>query len=120
MDATLKRDEVQRYLEEFHVKMKVFGIIFRDDRGKNQEALEKLDIRPGERRSIIEALRVEDYVAGPVDDMLNKMGAMWVFGKVVKGHEIYIKIMISPFGEQTICISFHLAEFPMKYPFKEK
>lgn len=45
-------------------------------------------------------------------------GEMWVFGKDVKGREVYIKIMISDHCGQTICISFHLAESPMKYPFK--
>ena len=43
---------------------------------------------------------------------------MKVFGKDVKGREVYIKIMISQFGGQTICISFHLAEHKLNYPFK--
>lgn len=43
---------------------------------------------------------------------------MKVFGKDVKNREVYIKIMISDYGGQTICISFHLAEAPLKYPFK--
>lgn len=36
---------------------------------------------------------------GPVIDLLNKQSEMWVFGK---------------------CISFHLAEHPMRYPFKPR
>ena len=43
---------------------------------------------------------------------------MWVFGKDVKGREVHIKIMISNLNGQTICISFHLAEYPLNYPFK--
>ena len=43
---------------------------------------------------------------------------MKVFGKDVKNREVYIKIMMSELVPQTICISFHLAEHPMKYPFK--
>jgi hypothetical protein len=45
---------------------------------------------------------------------------MWVFGKDVKGREIYIKVIISGTTSQTICISFHFAEHPLVYPFKEK
>ena len=111
-------DDVQCFLEQFHEKMKVFGILYRDDRGKNQKALEELEIVPSFRKVIIENLKVEDYVEGPLVDELNKLGEMWVFGKDVKGREVYIKIMISQFGGQTICISFHLAEHRLNYPFK--
>ena len=109
----LTSGEVQNFLEQFHTKMKVFGIIYRDDRGKNQKALEELEIVPSYRKVVIESLTV------PVVDTLNRLGEMWVFGKDVKGREVYIKIMISENECQTICISFHLAETPLKYPFKK-
>ena len=67
---------------------------------------------------IIESLTVEDYVQGPLIDELNKFGEMWVFGKDVKEREVYIKIMLGCAGSQTICISFHIAEYPLSYPFK--
>lgn len=114
----LTEEDVQSFLEQFHEKMKVFGIIYRDDRGKNQKALEELEIVPSFRKVVIENLTAEDYVEGPVIDTLNKLGEMWVFGKDVKNREVYIKIMISDYCGQTICISFHLAEAPLKYPFK--
>lgn len=114
----LTKEDVQSFLDQFHEKMKVFGIIYRDDRGKNQKALEELEIVPSFRKVVIENLTAEDYVEGPVIDTLNKLGEMWVFGKDVKNREVYIKIMISDYGGQTICISFHLAETSLKYPFK--
>ena len=46
------------------------------------------------------------------------MGDMWVFGKDVKGQEVYIKISLGQENRQTICISFHISEYKMKYPFK--
>lgn len=112
------KDEVQRFLDQFNTKMKVFGIIYRDDRGKNRQTLEALEIVPMYRRVVIESLTVEDYVQGPLIDELNRLGEMWVFGKDVKGREIYIKIMMGCAGSQTICISFHIAEHPLSYPFK--
>ncbi len=114
----ITKEEVEAFLESFHAKMKIFGIIYRDDRGKNQKALEELEIVPSYRRVIIESLVTEDYVQGPVVDGLNKFGAMWVFGKDVKGREVYIKIMLGGEGYQTICISFHIAERPMNYIYK--
>lgn len=114
----IDKDEVQRFLNQFHSKMKVFGILYRDDRGKNRQTLEALEIVPMYRKVVIESLTVEDYVQGPLIDELNRFGEMWVFGKDVKGREIYIKIMLGCAGSQTICISFHIAEHPLSYPFK--
>jgi hypothetical protein len=39
---------------------------------------------------------------------------MWIFGKTIKGQEVYIKITLGFAGAQVICISFHVAEHPMK------
>jgi len=113
------KGDVQSFLAQFQEKMKVMGIIYRDDRGKNQKALEELEIVPSFRRVVIENLIAEDYVTGPIIDELNKLGEMWVFGKDVKGREVYIKIMLGGTDRQTICISFHIAEQPLKYPFKK-
>ena len=118
VNRMITKEEVQKFLNQFHEKMKIFGIIYRDDRGKNQNTLEELEIVPSYRKVVIESLVVEDYVQGPVVDELNKLGEMWVFGKDVKGREVYIKIMIGGVGCQTICISFHIAEYPLVYPFK--
>lgn len=56
----LTKREVQAFLDEFHTKMQVFGILYRDDRGKNQKTLEELEIVPAHRKVIIENLVVED------------------------------------------------------------
>lgn len=70
--------QVQSFLEQFHTKMKIFGILYRDDRDKNQKALEELEIVPSYRTLIIESLKVDDYIQGPIIDELNKLGEMWV------------------------------------------
>ena len=114
----ITKEEVQKFLEQFNAKVMVFGIIFRDDRQKNREALQQLDITPMQRELIVKSLQVQDYVEGPVIDVLNRQGEMWVFGKDVKGREVYIKITLGYQNGQTICISFHIAEHPMQYPFK--
>lgn len=114
----ITKEEVQAFLSQFHTKMSIYGILYRDDRGKNQKTLEELEIVPSYRKVVIESLAVEDYIQGPVVDTLNHLGEMWVFGKDVKGREVYIKIMLGGVNCQTICISFHLAEHPLQYAFK--
>lgn len=116
----ITKEDVESFLNQFHAKMKIFGILYRDDRGKNRKALEELEIVPQYRKVVIENLKVEDYVKGPVIDELNKLGELWVFGTDIKNREIYIKIMMGMQNSQTICISFHLAEHPLTYPFKKQ
>ena len=116
--AMVTVDDVKAFLDQFNVKAQIFGIRFRDDRGKNRETLLTLDISPLQREVIVKSLNTQDYVEGPVIDELNKRGEMWVFGKDVKEREVYIKITLGYENGQTICISFHIAEHPLKYPFK--
>jgi len=50
------QEEVANFLKVFKEKLKIFDIIFRDDRGKNASTLAILDIPPIERKRIIEKL----------------------------------------------------------------
>ena len=112
------KDEVEAFLASFHEKVKIFGILFRDDREKNRNALFDLDISRFERSEIIKSIETEDYSEGPITDELYHGTEMWVFGKDVKGIEVYIKITMGGFNGRSICISFHKAEHPMNYPLK--
>ena len=111
------REEVERFLSNFQTKLRVFNIIF-CNRDKNTQALADLDITPLYRETVIKDITVEDYSEGPIVDTINRFGEMWVFGKDVKQQEVYIKISLGLPNSSTICISFHKAEYPIKYPFK--
>jgi hypothetical protein len=87
-----KNDEAQRFLSDFHVKLSIYDILFRDNRPKNSNTLLALEITPNDRKKIITKLKVEDYCEGPIDDNLYGIASMWVFGTTLKGKEIYIKI----------------------------
>lgn len=91
---------------------------FRDDRGKNTQALVDLEIRPIERKAILNAIETRDYSEGPLEEKMYGGADMWVFGKTIKKKEVYIKITIGPMGSSVICISFHLAQHKMNYPLK--
>jgi hypothetical protein len=114
------RVEVEAFLAEFQQKMKIWEIRIRDDRGKNTQALLDLEISPAYRIKIIEALTTVDYSEGPNTDLLNASAPLWVFGKVVKSREIYIKISMGQSGREVVCISFHPSEYPMQFPLKGK
>ena len=82
------KQEVEHFLSQFGVKFDIWGIFYLD-RDKNEEAL--------------------------TADFFNEM---WVFGKDMDGTELYIKIALGQPNNRTICISFHVAEHPIKYAFK--
>lgn len=112
------KETVDRFLKDFKFKMSIWDVLFRDDRGKNTTTLTTLELRPIERKKVLESLEALDYSEGPVEEKLYGGSAMWVFGKMVKKKEIYIKITIGAPGSSVICISFHLAEHKMSYPLK--
>lgn len=112
------KKEVECFLSQFNQKVKVFGLVFRDDRGKNIQTLLELEITPKYREDIIMQLDPEDYIDGPIEDTLHKKGEMWVFGKDIKGRDVYIKISMGISNSSAICISFHIAERTIKYKFK--
>jgi hypothetical protein len=111
-------DEIEAYLKNFKEKMRFWDILFRDDRGKNAKALSDLELRPIERINIIETLETKDYSEGPLEEKLYGGADMWVFGKTVKKKEVYIKITMGAMNCSVICISFHISQHKMKYPFK--
>ena len=77
-----------------------------------------LEVSVNDIKNVLNDLEVEDYTGGPNKETLYKGADMWVFGKMVKKEEIYIKITIGSPNDKVICISFHLAEKKMIYPFK--
>lgn len=113
-------DDVRRFLKNFKEKMSFWDVVFLDDRGKNSQTLADLEIKPKDRKKVLEDLNVEDYYEGPLDEQWYGSSEMWVFGKLIKGIEVYIKITLGVEGSSVICISFHEAEHPMNYPFKNK
>ncbi|RPH33912.1 MAG: toxin [Bacteroidales bacterium] len=112
------KQEAEKFLKELKVKTEIFGILFLDDRGKNQQTLHDLEISPSKRKEIIANLKPEDYCEGPLEEKMRGILPLWVFGMEVKQKELYIKISMGLENNSTVCISFHIAEHPMNYPYK--
>lgn len=112
------KEEVQQFLQDFKAKLAIWGIAFRDQRGKNAQALLNLEMTPNARRMYLEKLDLADYCEGPLMEVLYGGADMWIFGINIKCQEIYIKITLGLHGNHVICISFHEAEYPMHYPYK--
>lgn len=109
------KSDVEAFLKQFKPKFDVWGIIFLE-RDKNNEALKMLGIVPKAREEIIRNIEVTDYVETITNTLY--LGDMWVFGKDYDGTELYIKISLGKPSCKTICISFHIAEYPLNYALK--
>ncbi|MBQ3782480.1 MAG: type II toxin-antitoxin system MqsR family toxin [Lachnospiraceae bacterium] len=108
------KQEVEQFLSQFGIKFDIWGIFY-IDRDKNNEALKALGITPKARDEIVRQLKTDDYVETLSADFFNEM---WVFGKDMDGTELYIKIALGQPSSKTVCISFHVAEHPIKYAYK--
>ena len=89
-------------------------------RSETMNCLAELELDFGDVRDLILQLLVTDYCEGPVNDR-NMPGDLWVFGKVVAGKEVYIKLKLATFGSLKLVrvVSFHLAKESLCYPYKE-
>ena len=110
-------DDVESFLSDFKLKMGIWEIVFLN-RHKNTQTLSDLEITPSYRRTVLEELVSTDYSEGPLEDKMINDSDMWVFGKSIKGQEVYIKVTLGKPNLSVVCISFHLAEHPMNYPLK--
>lgn len=114
------KNHVIQFLEEFTIKMDFRGLQIRTERTnrKNTTTLLALEFSHERVRQTLKELTVEEYSEGPIPDKLYNNTPMWIFGKTIKGREVYIKIQMGHPNSQTICISFHFSEYKMIYPFK--
>jgi hypothetical protein len=108
--------EVESFLNHFKIKLSVFDVIF-TNRDKNLQGLFDLEINPTKRKEVLAKLEVKDFFNGPTKDV-NNGPDLWEFGKIVNQKEVYIKVCMGNESRPVICISFHLAERAIVYPFK--
>lgn len=114
-------EEVDAFLKEFKERAKLFGIVYVDGKPNNVDTLNQLEITPKDRDNYVLSLTAEDYSQGPDTNDYPGQNDVWVFGKFVKRKELYIKIYINAFMNQpNVCISFHIAKYPMSYSLKKK
>ena len=114
------QQEVESFIKDLTDKIKYFEVAFRP-RDKNLDALAELDITPAKRIEYLMNLKAEDYSSGPNKDTYDPMKPdYYEFGIQINGREVYIKISLGLINKRADCMSFHPAEFPMKYPLKTK
>ena len=110
--------EVEHYLRDFKTKLSIFSVFFIDRNKNSTKTLLKLGISGANRLACLHELEPTDYVEGPIANQLQTDPPLWVFGRTIRHREIYIKVTLGRPNSSVLCISFHLAEYPLRYPLK--
>ncbi len=109
--------EVEVFLEQLRYKIKTKQGLTYINRHKNSQTLLMLQMKASDRTPIILSLEANNYSAGPLPDHYGGT-AVWVFGTLLQSLEIYIKVTLKEEQNNCLCISFHIADYPMNYPLR--
>ena len=114
-----KTEEIVQFLKDWKVAASSQIIDF-VPRPKNIEGIKELGLTIRQARLILQSLVLENYVSGPVSDTDRQHDKIWVFGLNIESREVYIKIKLFMYQKilKAKCLSFHPAEYPLRYPFK--
>lgn len=118
--AQATREEVASFLKEFKETAVRYGGVFFVSRREYDETRKELEINKLGVEHEIYNLTTNHYSSGPDTDY-GGQGEVWVFGKEIRGREVYIKLKVSAadIGKIAKCLSFHIADRPIKYPYAE-
>lgn len=83
------KEEVNAFLKEFKERAQLFGIVYVDGKPNNIDTLTALDITQNDRKKYVMSLETEDYCQGPDTNDYPGQNDDWVFGKQIKGQEVY-------------------------------
>jgi hypothetical protein len=116
----VKTEAIRRFLREFKQIATAGRGIDIVDRKKNLQSLARLGLTRKNCREVILNLSVDDYCDGPKPDK-DRSGEIWEFGQLIEGNEVYIKLKIAQVGKVKLakCLSFHVAEHPLCFPYRE-
>jgi hypothetical protein len=113
-------EEVEAFLERlrsaYHAKR--LGPLLRRTDMKNLRFLQGLGLSEELALRIVSELTPAHYSTGPLPDNNGDRGDYWVFGRDVRGKSAYIKLCETQ-ARDMICGSFHEAERPLHFPFRE-
>ncbi len=88
-----------------------------DDEFTNENTLLALDFNSFDVVEELKKLTTGDYSESIVDDEASGFEIFYVFGKIIKKRDVYIKVRIKERchakGEFVFCISFHFARHPI-------
>jgi len=116
--------EVREFLLRFKRAVTAGSGVFIVQRASTRETLVKLSLTEANLEEVLLALSIRDYCSGPEPDRDrdgHSPGQVWIFGKRIHDHDVYIKLKVFSDGscDHAKCLSFHIAERPLAYPHRQ-
>lgn len=117
----MSQEAIRAFLLDFKHTVTAGSGVYLIPRGVNLETLNYLGLTKRNLEEILLGLTVLDYCKGPKPDR-DQAGEIWEFGVVVDEIPVYIKLKLAEIEGTRLakCISFHIAKFPMKFPYQNK
>ncbi|MEQ3361511.1 toxin [Raoultibacter massiliensis] len=90
--------------------------------GKTSRHIQRVGYSVLQVYGVVQNLGMENYSSGPLADNKGRPHDVWVFGVFLTSIETYIKIavFVSCGSVKAVCVSFHEAEHPLCYPYREE
>ncbi|MDP2300546.1 MAG: hypothetical protein Q8M55_07525 [Actinomycetota bacterium] len=88
-----------------------------EHRTKNMATLAQVGITIEDAKARVLALTPDCYVEGPIPRPENPSQEAWVFGMTIQQTQVYLKVSVRLEPARCLCISFHEAEYPMRFPY---
>lgn len=111
-----KPEEITVFLKKF--KPLIVKELILVKRKENLATISSLGLTVPDVKGILSQLTYKDYVKGPEGDKDGSGNMVWEFGIHIKGEDIYIKLSDDFSFDRAKCISFHIAMYPVQYPYK--
>lgn len=94
-----------------------------DDEYTNENTMLELGYNTADVVEELKALELDDYSESIIDNVADGFKIFFVFGKKIRGQDIYIKVRMKQRkrtqDEFVFCISFHFARHPITvYPYR--
>ncbi len=108
----------EAYIQHIRANITTVGLRFKN-RDKNLETLKRFNITTVVVSETVMGLGVANYSHCREAEQGSSESA-WVFGVEQFGEEVYVKLKtkrLSTGEEFTICVSYHVAEYPLAYPY---
>ena len=111
-------DEINAFLNRAK-RYKAAGKVDFINGAKEKHTLTQMGISIKDAFELIEHLTYRNYYRGPSPDHINAQEYVWEFGIEEEPNDIYIKLKIRQEKDDLLMMSFHYAERPITYPYKD-
>jgi hypothetical protein len=109
------KEEILEFLREFKQRMDADGLQI-IPRKKTRDQLAYFNLVQFQVAALVSKLTLDNFIEGPLPDHDGSEGTICAFALEYDNQTIYVKLKLD---QEAKCLSFHRAEYPVKFPFRE-